>query len=138
VRTAGVKPATPDGPIVDKSRPGDGPERFVASLLRHVDDVCLGLDSVAAGGSGGRPGTSNDPNILRCTHNFAEGPGYKFTSAAIERRPEHGTLRKEGAFRYVYRPDAGFRGKDAYLVKICATKGDAKGCSTIAYVVTLE
>jgi len=73
-----------------------------------------------------------------CTHNFAEGPGYKFTSAAIERRPKHGTLRKEGAFRYVYRPDAGFKGKDAYLVKICATKGDAKGCSTIAYVVTLE
>ena len=73
-----------------------------------------------------------------CSHNFAEGPGYKFTAAAIERRPEHGTLRKEGAFRYVYRPDAGYKGKDAYLLKICATKGGAKGCSTIAYVVTLE
>jgi hypothetical protein len=73
-----------------------------------------------------------------CTHNFAEGPGYKFTSAAIERRPEHGTLKKEGAFRYVYRPDADFKGKDAYLVKICATKGDAKGCSMIAYVITLD
>jgi hypothetical protein len=29
-----------------------------------------------------------------CTHNFAEGPGYKFTSAAIQPRPEHGTLRR--------------------------------------------
>ena len=73
-----------------------------------------------------------------CTHNFAEGPGYKFTSVAIERRPEHGTLRKQGAFRYVYRPDAGFKGKDAYLVKICAAKGEAKGCSMLAYVITLD
>lgn len=74
-----------------------------------------------------------------CTHNFADGPGYKFTSVAIELKPEHGTLTEEGAlFRYVYRPDGGFKGKDAHLIKICATKSAAKGCSSIVYLATLE
>jgi len=61
VRTAGVKPATHDGPIVDESRPGDGSERLVASQLRHVGDVWVRLG--CRRGSGGFPGTSNDPNI---------------------------------------------------------------------------
>jgi hypothetical protein len=73
-----------------------------------------------------------------CTHNFAEGPGYKFTSVGIDRMPEHGSLKKEGVNRYVYRPAAGFTGKDFYGVKICATKDGLKGCSTIFYVATVE
>jgi hypothetical protein len=74
----------------------------------------------------------------KCTHNYAEGPGYKFTGSAIELRPEHGTLKKEGPYKYVYRPAEGFKGKDAYMVKVCATKGDLKGCTHIGYVATLE
>jgi hypothetical protein len=52
----------------------------------------------------------------QCTHNFAEGPGYKFTSVSIHLQPEHGSLKREGAYRFVYRPAAGFTGKDAYMV----------------------
>jgi hypothetical protein len=73
-----------------------------------------------------------------CTHNFAEGPGYKFTSVGIGLPPEHGALKKEGKNRFVYRPAAGFKGNDAYMMQICATKGAAKGCSSIAYLATVE
>jgi hypothetical protein len=73
-----------------------------------------------------------------CSHNFAEGPGYRFTSIGVDRAPEHGVLRKTGPFRYVYTPSGGFKGKDAYIVKICATKGAAKGCSVVAYVATVQ
>jgi hypothetical protein len=69
-----------------------------------------------------------------CTHNFGEGPGYKFTGITFAREPERGTLVKAGANRFIYTPDQGFKGKDAYLFKICATKGALKGCSTVAFV----
>jgi hypothetical protein len=68
-----------------------------------------------------------------CTHNFAEGPGYKFTGITLE-QPEHGKVVKAGVNRFVYRPDKGFTGKDAYMFKICATKGKQKGCSAVAFV----
>lgn len=69
-----------------------------------------------------------------CTHNFAEGPGYRFTGIGLARAPENGKLVKAGTNRFVYTPDKGFRGKDAYIFKICASKGGRKGCSTVAFV----
>jgi hypothetical protein len=43
-----------------------------------------------------------------------------------------------GPTRFIYTPDPGFKGKDAYLFKICATKGAQKGCSTVAFVVQVK
>ncbi len=73
-----------------------------------------------------------------CAHNFKEGPGYAFTSVTFERSPEHGSLGKAGALRFIYRPARSFKGKDAYMFKICATKGGQKGCSAIAFVATVQ
>jgi hypothetical protein len=69
-----------------------------------------------------------------CTHNFGEGPGYKFTGISFAREPETGRLVKAGVNRFVYTPNKGFTGKDAYIFEICATKGAQKGCSTVAFV----
>ncbi|GLS24160.1 hypothetical protein GCM10007874_71810 [Labrys miyagiensis] len=69
-----------------------------------------------------------------CTHNFGEGPGYAFTGLRVEREPENGKLIKTGANRFLYTPDKGFIGKDAYILKICASKGARRGCSTVAFV----
>lgn len=69
-----------------------------------------------------------------CTHNFGEGPGYKFTGIIFEHEPENGKLVKTGPNRFVYTPDQGFTGKDAYIFKICASKGAQKGCSTVGFV----
>ncbi len=69
-----------------------------------------------------------------CTHNFGEGPGYTFTGISFEREPANGKLVKTSANRFIYTPDKGFIGKDAYIFKICASKGAQKGCSTVAFV----
>lgn len=69
-----------------------------------------------------------------CTHNFAEGPGYKFTGITFEHAPEHGKLVNTGVNRFVYTPNQGFTGKDAYIFKICATKDGQKGCSVVGFV----
>ena len=69
-----------------------------------------------------------------CTHNFGEGPGYKFTGISFEHEPDHGTLVKAGPTKFIYTPAKGFTGKDAYIFKICATKGALKGCSAVAFV----
>ena len=73
-----------------------------------------------------------------CTHNFAEGPGYTFTGISFERAPENGKLVKAGRNRFVYTPDKGFKGKDAYIFKICASKGGRKGCSAVAFVTQVK
>jgi len=73
-----------------------------------------------------------------CTHNFAEGPGYKFIGITFVREPENGKLVKAGANRFVYTPNKGFTGKDAYLFKICAIKGAQTGCSTVAFVAGVK
>ena len=73
-----------------------------------------------------------------CSHNFAEGPGYKFESVAIDQLPEHGSLTQTDDARFVFTPGRGFAGKDAYIFKICAKKGEQRGCSTIAFVATVR
>jgi Bacterial Ig domain len=69
-----------------------------------------------------------------CTHNFGEGQGYTFNSISFVHEPDNGTLVAAGTNRYVYTPAKGFKGKDAYVFKICATKGGRRGCSTVAFV----
>jgi hypothetical protein len=73
-----------------------------------------------------------------CTHNFGEGPGYKFTGISFEHEPDHGKLVKAGPNRFIYTPDKGFTGKDAYIFKICATKGALQGCSAVAFVAEVK
>jgi hypothetical protein len=73
-----------------------------------------------------------------CSHNFAEGLGYKFESVAIDQPPEHGSLTQTDETRFVFTPSRGFAGKDAYIFKICAKKGEQRGCSTIAFVATIR
>jgi len=73
-----------------------------------------------------------------CAHNFAEGPGYQFESVTIDRPPEHGALTQTEATRFVFTPSRRFNGKDAYVFKICAKKGEERGCSTIAFVATVR
>lgn len=73
-----------------------------------------------------------------CTHNFAEGPGYKFTGITFEHEPDHGKLVKQSATRFVYTPAKGFTGKDAYIFRICATKAGEAGCSAVAFVAEVK
>jgi hypothetical protein len=69
-----------------------------------------------------------------CTHNFGRGEDYTFTGIDVVHAPENGKLVPAGHNRFIYTPDKGFKGKDAYIFRICATKGEGKGCSTVAFV----
>jgi hypothetical protein len=73
-----------------------------------------------------------------CAHDFQEKPGYQFESVTIDRPPEHGALTQTEATRFVFTPSRRFSGKDSYVFKICAKKGDERGCSTIAFVATVH
>ena len=68
-----------------------------------------------------------------CTHNFA-GAGYTPNGISFVHEPEFGKLVQAGHNRFIYTPDKGFKGKDAYVFRICASKGGQKGCSTVAFV----
>jgi hypothetical protein len=59
-------------------------------------------------------------------------------SVTIDRAPAHGELKQIRDTRFVFTPNPRFPGKDFYLFKICATKGDKSGCSTIAFVATVR
>ena len=69
-----------------------------------------------------------------CTHNFGEGQGYTFTGITFLHEPDNGTLVQAGHNRFIYTPDKGFKGKDAYVFRICATKDGKRGCSTVGFV----
>ncbi len=62
-----------------------------------------------------------------CTHNFGQGQGYTFNSISFMHEPDNGKLVPAGANRFIYTPDKGFKGKDAYVFKICASKGGQRG-----------
>jgi hypothetical protein len=62
-----------------------------------------------------------------CTHNFAEGPGYKFTGITFVREPENGKLVKAGANRFVYTPNKGFTGKEPIFSRSAPSRARRRG-----------
>lgn len=70
-----------------------------------------------------------------CQHKFQEGKGYQFTGVDPDPKtaPAHGVVKKVADREFVYEPKADFVGKDAYAFRICATRDDKKGCSTVAF-----
>ena len=61
-----------------------------------------------------------------CTHNFGGGQGYTFTSISFVHEPEHGRLVQDGTNRFIYTPDKGFTGKDAYVFRNSRHQGCAE------------
>ncbi len=47
-----------------------------------------------------------------CTHNFGEGPGYKFTGITFHAQAGARHAGETTAHRFIYTPDPGFKGKD--------------------------
>ncbi|MGH6682657.1 MAG: Ig-like domain-containing protein [Pseudolabrys sp.] len=73
-----------------------------------------------------------------CTHNFGRGQGYTFNGIDFAHKPEHGKVEQAGDKRFIYTPNKGFTGKDAYVFHICASKGGQQGCSTVAFVAQVK
>ena len=69
-----------------------------------------------------------------CTHNFGRGSGYTFTGISFAHEPENVFFFNDWSNSVIYTPDKGFTGKDAYVFRICASKGGRQGCSTVGFV----
>ncbi len=60
----------------------------------------------------------------------------RFTDFAIVERPHHGSLVESEAYSTLYTADAGYKGDDAYAVRICGR--NRTRCSTVRYLTTIE
>ena len=73
-----------------------------------------------------------------CTMYFRSLNTVRYTSRAIASPPAHGSLSEVGAFRFRYRPSAGFKGVDRYAIRICGSGLSGSGCSTLTYNITVQ
>ena len=73
-----------------------------------------------------------------CELNFATDGKTRFKSAAIASPPKNGKLAKVAPLEFVYQPRPGFKGLDAFVMKVCGSTAAGKGCSTLNYVTTVE
>ena len=61
-----------------------------------------------------------------------------FTSSEIVTLPQHGTLKKTGAYTYNYAAQLGYKGADTYTTKVCGYQRGQRGCSLISYMLTMK
>jgi Bacterial Ig domain len=73
-----------------------------------------------------------------CVHDFTDPKGYTLRSITFERMPAHGKITEEGKDRWVYTPAKDYRGRDFYIFEVCGSKGAEKGCSALAFNVTVK
>lgn len=69
-----------------------------------------------------------------CHYEFAVD-GTTLSKLTVATKPKHGTLKQTGRFTFQYDPTKGFKGADAYAIKICEESG---GCSTVIYSATVQ
>lgn len=56
-----------------------------------------------------------------------------FEKAVIMKQPANGELRQEGEFSFFYKPKAGFKGRDNFVVYICGSDHGHSGCTRLNY-----
>jgi hypothetical protein len=73
-----------------------------------------------------------------CDLHFISAGKIHFRSAAVVAKPKNGSLRKIAHLEFRYRPKSGFKGSDAFSVKVCGKTPNGSGCSTLHYDATVE
>lgn len=87
--------------------------------FQFSNDTVKALSTVDAGG---------------CHYEFSV-EGTTLSKLSVAAKPKHGTLKQTGRFTFQYDPTKGFKGADAYAIKICEESG---GCSTVNYAATVQ
>jgi hypothetical protein len=63
----------------------------------------------------------------------------RYEKSVIEKQAKNGKLEKESLTTFVYTPKRGFKGKDAYSVKMCGySSRNEPGCVTITYEIEVK
>jgi hypothetical protein len=68
---------------------------------------------------------------------FKPGTGYAFTGTSVVRRASNGSV-QAFSHGFTYKPKAGFSGSDRFSMRVCGTKANQSGCSTLNYSVTVN
>lgn len=85
----------------------------------------------------------SEMNEHGCRYNFYSiGNNSKaaitFEKLVIMKPPGNGELRQEGEFSFFYKPKAGFRGRDNFVVYICGNDRGNSGCTRLNYQATVR
>jgi hypothetical protein len=73
-----------------------------------------------------------------CQHVFTS-KDVRYENSVIEKQAKNGKLEKQSLTTFVYTPKKGFKGKDAYSVKMCGySSRNEPGCVTITYEIEVK
>jgi hypothetical protein len=74
-----------------------------------------------------------------CTTGFRGGVDVAFEEITFVQRPASLAFEpRSNGFAWRLRPRSGFRGQDSYTVRVCGTYRGRRGCTTLAYSVTVD
>jgi hypothetical protein len=73
-----------------------------------------------------------------CSHFFAARGLVAIEQVDIVAKPRFGSLDRAGDLRLVYRPKSGFTGQDTYMIRLCGSSLQGKGCTTVIYAMTVQ
>lgn len=73
-----------------------------------------------------------------CQHVFTS-KDVRYENSVIDKQAKNGKLEKQSLTTFVYTPKKGFKGKDAYSVKMCGySSRNEPGCVTITYEIEVK
>jgi hypothetical protein len=52
--------------------------------------------------------------------------------------PAHGKIRLREGGHYIYSTPSGYKGPDAFTLRVCGTEDNEPGCATLKYSVTID
>ena len=91
----------------------------------------------AVDGAAGKVALTTDGK--RCLLHFASNAKHtRITESKIAAAPKNGSVNHVGSQGLTYTAKDGFKGDDAFSIRVCAKTGDKTGCSDIAYAVTVK
>ena len=73
-----------------------------------------------------------------CDLNFATDGKTLFSKTSIIKPPKNGKLTKSSPLDFAYHPKPGFKGADAFVIKVCGTSQVGRGCSTLNYATVVN
>lgn len=73
-----------------------------------------------------------------CDLNFSTDNKTIFRSATIVSKPTSGKLVKVALLDFAYHPKPGFKGRDAFSMRVCGSSPAGKGCSLLNYTADVD
>ena len=74
----------------------------------------------------------------QCLLHFASNKQTRITESKIATAPKNGSVNHTRRDGLEYTAKAGYKGDDAFAIRVCAKTGGKTGCSLISYAVTVK